>query len=152
MNRAPIRAISLWQPWATLIALGHKRYETRSWGTAYRGPLAIHAAKRPMGPDGRGLLVELDEIHGISIDPRALPFGAIVAVGRLADCRQMSIDMCRSIWSAAGPEFAVGGWAPGRWAWRLEDIRALPEPSPFRGAQGLFPWIPPETLEPGAPA
>ena len=38
-----VRAISLWQPWATLIANGHKRYETRAWRTAYRGPLLIHA-------------------------------------------------------------------------------------------------------------
>jgi hypothetical protein len=41
-----MNAISLWQPWATAIALGSKRIETRPWATAYRGPLAIHAAKR----------------------------------------------------------------------------------------------------------
>lgn len=40
-----MRAISLWQPWASAIALGSKRIETRSWSTSYRGPLAIHAAK-----------------------------------------------------------------------------------------------------------
>lgn len=40
-----MRAITLTQPWATLVAVGAKRIETRSWGTAYRGPLAIHAAK-----------------------------------------------------------------------------------------------------------
>ena len=40
-----IKAISLWQPWASLIALGGKKIETRSWPTKYRGPLAIHASK-----------------------------------------------------------------------------------------------------------
>jgi hypothetical protein len=40
-----IKAISLWQPWASLMALGLKRHETRHWPTAYRGPIAIHAAK-----------------------------------------------------------------------------------------------------------
>ena len=43
-----IRIISLWQPWASLIALNLKQYETRSWGAPYRGKLAIHAAKRPI--------------------------------------------------------------------------------------------------------
>jgi hypothetical protein len=40
-----MKALSLWQPWATLIALKKKQIETRSWRTTYRGPLAIHAAK-----------------------------------------------------------------------------------------------------------
>ncbi len=41
-----MRALSLHQPWASLIAEGVKTIETRSWATKYRGPLAIHAAKR----------------------------------------------------------------------------------------------------------
>lgn len=39
------RCISLWQPWATLIAIGEKKIETRSWNPYYRGWMAIHAAK-----------------------------------------------------------------------------------------------------------
>ncbi len=41
-----MKALSLWQPWASLIALGVKTIETRSWATNYRGPLAIHAGLR----------------------------------------------------------------------------------------------------------
>lgn len=42
--------ISLWQPWASALAIRSKRNETRSWATSYRGPIAIHAAKRaPVG-------------------------------------------------------------------------------------------------------
>ena len=41
-----MKALTLWQPWATLVAIGAKKIETRSWKTNYRGPLAIHAAKR----------------------------------------------------------------------------------------------------------
>jgi len=40
-----IKAISLWQPWASLVIGGHKQFETRSWRTRYRGLLAIHAAR-----------------------------------------------------------------------------------------------------------
>lgn len=40
-----IRGLSLTQPWATLVAIDAKKVETRSWGTRYRGRVAIHAAK-----------------------------------------------------------------------------------------------------------
>lgn len=40
-----MKALTLTQPYATLVAIGEKRLETRSWRTSYRGPLAIHAAK-----------------------------------------------------------------------------------------------------------
>lgn len=41
-----IKALTLWEPFASLVAYGVKRIETRSWPTSYRGPLAIHAAQR----------------------------------------------------------------------------------------------------------
>ena len=41
-----MKAITIIQPWATLIALGEKQFETRSWFTKHRGELAIHAGKR----------------------------------------------------------------------------------------------------------
>ena len=41
-----MKCISLWQPWASLIAWGDKSVETRSWETAHRGPLAIQASKK----------------------------------------------------------------------------------------------------------
>lgn len=41
-----MKALSLWQPWATLMAYGLKRVETRSWAIRHRGPLLIHAAKK----------------------------------------------------------------------------------------------------------
>lgn len=44
-----MKALSLWQPWASLVAIGAKTIETRSWSTSYRGPLAIHAAKTSRG-------------------------------------------------------------------------------------------------------
>lgn len=40
-----MKAVSLWEPWATLVRLKIKRIETRGWSTSYRGPLAIHATK-----------------------------------------------------------------------------------------------------------
>lgn len=56
-----MKAITIWQPWASLLACGAKQYETRSWKTDYRGPIAIHAAKK--------------DIHSILGD---LPYDTIV--------------------------------------------------------------------------
>src|SRR3989339_577320 len=53
-----MKAISLWQPWASLCAVGAKLYETRSWSTSYRGPLLICAAK---GGLCTGAILELIE-------------------------------------------------------------------------------------------
>jgi hypothetical protein len=41
-----MKAITIIQPWATLIAFGEKEFETRSWATNYRGNLAIHAGRK----------------------------------------------------------------------------------------------------------
>jgi hypothetical protein len=35
-------------------------------------------------------------------------------------------------------EYAVGGWAEGRWAWQLDDVVRVDPPVPVRGRQGLF--------------
>lgn len=41
-----VKALTIRQPWASLIAAGVKTIETRGWSTRYRGPLAIHAGAR----------------------------------------------------------------------------------------------------------
>ena len=74
--------LSLHQPWATAIADGHKRIETRSWWTAYRGPIAIHAAKRNDAWFERILRKD----HGLLTATPELPLGAIVATATLIDC------------------------------------------------------------------
>ena len=40
-----MKAITIKQPWATLIAEGYKEYEFRTWKTKYRGEVLIHAGK-----------------------------------------------------------------------------------------------------------
>ena len=41
-----IACLSMWQPWASLLVYGFKRFEGRQWDTDYRGPLWIHAGSR----------------------------------------------------------------------------------------------------------
>lgn len=99
-----MKCLSLWQPWATLIAIGAKQVETRSWRTRYRGPIAIHAAKVwtqqletlcSLHSTINACLRSDDEIRRRMFGPpaedrlqvaRTLPLGCIVAVARLDMC------------------------------------------------------------------
>ena len=78
-----MKAISLWQPWATLIAVGAKRLETRSWESRYQGELAIHAAKR-WTADAHDLIQESPFRE--ALQGHRMPRGVIVAVVRLTGC------------------------------------------------------------------
>jgi len=63
-----MKALSVKQPWANLIASGEKSIETRTWATEYRGELLIVSSKSPNIP----------------------PAGSAVAVAKLVDCRLMT--------------------------------------------------------------
>lgn len=123
------------QPWASLVAMGAKKLETRSWSTHYRGPLAIHAS-RGLRPEAREWCrTEPFRSALVGLDPDTLPRGAIVAVCELVDCIRITPGNVPE-----DPERAFGDYAPGRWAWQLEEIRRLPEPIPAKGALGLWEW------------
>ena len=53
-----MKALSIKQPWANMIAQGDKTIETRRWGTEYRGELLIVSAKSPrIEPAGYALAI-----------------------------------------------------------------------------------------------
>lgn len=78
-----IKAISLWQPWASLVAAGVKRHETRHWSTDYRGPIAIQAAKTIDTAGAPDLLCQ--QVLG-PFWPKDVPTGVVVAIAELTDC------------------------------------------------------------------
>ena len=120
-----MKALSLWQPWASAILLGHKRIETRHWSTRYRGPLLIHAAKK-WDRDLR----ETAEIGGLPAD---LPLGALICTAMLVDIRPTE-----QLAGISADERWWGNYGPGRFGWLLEDVEPLPAPIPYKGLQGLF--------------
>lgn len=146
-----MRGLSLTQPYASLVALGVKRFETRSWSTSYRGPLAIHAAKGLSPVGGRRGLAQLcgrphcwEALSGQhTFAPALLPRGAIVAVASLTVVHRTE-DVRHSLGPDHERELAFGDFGDGRYAWRLDDVVALPQPIACRGALGL--WTLPEEL------
>lgn len=126
-----IPALTLWQPWATLIAQEIKRVETRSWATDYRGPIAIHAAKKSIytgNPELLDLLVK-------DCEP---PLGAVVAIADLIDCVEMTPEF---IAQQSDQELKCGDWTPGRFAWILEIIRPVVPAISATGGQKLWNWV-----------
>jgi hypothetical protein len=132
-----MKALSLWQPWASAIALGHKRIETRHWSTDFRGPLAIHAAKLFTSEQRDFHIAEMRSWRL----PRELPFGAIVALARLVDV----VPTEQLATHVGDVEALYGNYGPNRFGWLLADIEPLAVPVPFTGRQGLF-HVPEEAL------
>jgi hypothetical protein len=129
-----MRALTLLQPWASLIAVGAKRLETRSWSTAYRGPLAIHAGKgwnEQSRATWRLPAVQAALGGAGMIDAVDLPRGCVIAVCELCGCAPILV-------TPAEPERSFGIYASGRFAWTLHDVRPLPRPVPMRGRLGLW--------------
>jgi len=127
-----MKALTISQPFATLIADGKKWVENRTWVPSYRGQLAIHAGKRSDYLDPEEL--------------RNYPTGCIVAVAVLAACisikfmKQMS-ELCL-VWPAGKTlgEILAHEHTEGPWCWVLTNVRKLEEPIFCRGAQGLWDW------------
>lgn len=161
-----MKAITIRQPWASLIAIGDKLYETRTWPTKYRGPIAIHAGK-----ELDILLATTDHLTACGITPenaKDLPRGAVIAIADLVNVWHIvfhpgtDVDVAKHISIGAesmstdkhAPDFgdyfvptekekAFGYWVPGNYAWELKNVRILPEPIPAKGRLGLWDWEPP---------
>ncbi len=134
-----MKAITLFQPWATLVAIREKRNETRSWPTKYRGRLAIHSSKKfpsyaktliYSNPTFRRVLVHAG-LAGLDF-----PLGCVLATCDLKDCLPTE-EVFRQI-SEQEKEF--GDYRPGRFVFFLENIEALGKPIYARGAMGLWEW------------
>ncbi len=159
-----IKAITLTQPYATLMASGAKMIETRTW---YHKPIkrgqwiAIHAAKGPSDFDDVMEFCELcisepfrtalndAFVRGLitshkgdgHLYPSDLPRGAVVAMARFAEARQTQFVM-----GVSAKERAFGNYARGRWAWIFDEVKPITPPIPAKGALYLWDWTPPVGL------
>lgn len=131
------KCISLWQPYAEAIKRGFKTYETRSWGTSYRGPLAIHAAKRPYNLRQDVPFAVASFMFDHRMNQSEMAFGAAICVVTLADCIRMTPEF---IARTPRQELIWGDWQPGRYAWKVQLVKVFDEPIPLRGQQGLWAW------------
>ncbi len=134
-----MKAITLWQPWATLMIMGAKTIETRSWATSHRGDLIIHASKR--WTDEEEYYFYREPFHSVLrscgiTEPKDLPFGAALGTVYV----QAMIRTEQLIKTISEKERAFGNYEPGRWGWvtAIERLDRSDAPVPIKGAQGLW--------------
>ncbi len=128
-----LKALTVCQPYAEEIVRPSKWVENRTWYTAYRGPLLIHAGK------SRAWLMdtddELEHRYG-----RRLEFGALVGIVNLVDCVRMA-DIEAGKYEAKYAHLMLPNHrhhVNGPWCFVLEDAYRFNRPIPFRGAQGFY--------------
>ena len=133
-----MKVLSLTQPWSTLVVLGAKQFETRSWSTQYRGALLIHASKN-FPKDCRELTFEAPFNAALQFkDWSTLPLGAIIGRVELVDCLPTE-KITRLPYDEVGlHEIEFGNFAPGRFAWKLENPTLFVKPIPAKGSLGLW--------------
>lgn len=130
-----MNAISVLQPWAWLLAAGHKDIENRCWcpPVALIGQrIAIHASNRIVLDEYEWAteLIE-DERLGIELPSTAsITRGAVIGTAVIAEIVKRS----------------PSPWFVGPFGWRIEDPQLWPEPVPFRGRLGI--WQFPDNLIP----
>ena len=152
-----IKVLSILQPWASLVVAGHKRIETRSWNTKYRGELYIHAS---MGKkkEGRELfnsqrvqkiyarMIEDLEIFERHYDFEELPFGAIIGKVDLIDTIRFNqftyttaaVHNGSNLFEFTEKEKAFGDYSENRFGWLLSNPVIFDKPIPAKGKLGIW--------------
>lgn len=145
-----MKALTLWQPWASLLMLpGVKDHETRPWPCPpkYIGRrIAIHAAKADVPFDEVSSKVHdicRREFVGAGWSNR-LPFGSVIGTAIVAECREIGY-LAKSF--VEPDDYECGNFAPGRYAWRITDRVLFDAPIPARGMQKLWTWEVPEGFQ-----
>jgi hypothetical protein len=132
-----VRVLSVRQPWAWLLIHGGKDIENRSWGTDYRGPLAIHACGQYASREHPVWRRQIEESHGVLLPEffGELRTGGLVGLMQLVGCSRKSDSR----------------WFTGEgWAWHMIRPTAL-EFLPVAGRLGLW-HLPLQALGPAGVA
>ena len=155
-----MKGLTVWQPWASLIAAGHKPYEFRGWPPAkwiIGKRIAIHAGARAVkAEEVRWLLAGLNGTFA-QVQRPALAEGALAY---LTTVPRKNYPLKAIVCTAVVGEPVRGDEAARRlgipvatndsaregtfnWGWPMLDIKSVPG-VPCRGAQGL--WNVPEPI------
>ena len=156
-----MKVLSILQPWASLIVLGHKKIETRSWNTKYRGEIYIHASSKHPTPDFwtkepyltpfvKHGLIKCETVSGgiekIIAYHSFMPTGVIVGKVNLIETFKFTYPlpdeyrpMCDADgWELTEKEIAFGDYSPGRYGWLLSNPVIFDKPIPAKGKLGIW--------------
>jgi activating signal cointegrator 1 len=122
-----MKALTLWQPWASLIVDKIKTMETRPMPWYYLGPVAIHA----------GLRVDREACIRFGYNPDTIPAGAVLGTA-------MKTGLVHFEGWNAGDAYTIdpyGDYTKGRYGYPLENVVKFDKPIPAKGHQGFWDWV-----------
>lgn len=122
-----MKALTLHQPWASLIVDGVKKIETRPKPWYFVGPVAIHA----------GLHVDRIACAQFGYDPDTIVRGAVLGTADKTGLIHFENGLL-------GPNFVAdpyGDFTPGRYGYPLANVVKFVKPIPARGKQGFWDWM-----------
>ena len=136
--------LSLRQPWASLLIHGLKRFETRGWKPSPRSlkiikrdGLLIHASLSKKSAPLMGAPPFSSHLEELG----KLPYGAILGrcrVGRIIRTEDWHKEFKPRPGSEWWEEWCFGDFAPGRWAWSIEEPEVFEVPIPWKGSLSLW--------------
>jgi hypothetical protein len=129
-----MKVLSLLQPWATLVVIGAKKIETRSWSTKYRGPLLIHASKK-MGREQKELIKSFPFWEALQ-NLKELPLGKIIGYVNLDRVISTNDGILKD--AVGNEERDFGDYSPNRYGWLLSKPAAFTNLFPAKGSLGLW--------------
>lgn len=121
-----MKALTIKEPWATLIIEGYKKYEFRSWKTNYRGKILIHAGKT----------LEKESVEKFMDYNLKYTFGAIIGEATLVDCIKVSKEFDEIL--RKENEIVYVNNHVDKYAWKLENIVKYDKPICINGKLGLW--------------
>ncbi|MGE4298928.1 MAG: ASCH domain-containing protein [Desulfovibrionaceae bacterium] len=127
-----MKVLSVWQPWAFLIATGLKDCENRSWPTKHRGLLLIHASKAQPFDELEATRIALEAGVELAALRKALENTDAMRTGGIVGM----VDLAGCVKDHGSPWAVREAW---QWVW---DYSAPLPFTPLRGRQGLFKHIP----------
>lgn len=144
-----LKAITLYEPWASLMAIGAKQNETRGHRTLHRGDICIHAAKISPGVSDEVLRAELRAYSDRDFGQRASA-GCIVAMVDLFEVRRTEDFGFEGtdplLIQISEEEQGFGNYGAGRFVYRTRNLRRLRSTVPCRGFQCVG-WTVPDEIE-----
>jgi hypothetical protein len=137
-----MKALTIWQPWASLIVGGWKPYEFRGWAAPVSivgQRIGIHAAKRPIKTG------ELRDIMDYACSPAGQADGIDIACMDLLERtwrREVELPMSAVLGTAllGTPKLVQQNLDGPRYAWPMMAVEKFGEPVPAKGAQGFWEW------------
>jgi sigma54-dependent transcription regulator len=150
-----MKALTIWQPWASLIMLGHKPYEFRGWAapaSIVGQRIAIHSGKRKVKVDELDdLITRLRGPNAWSTGLRPAALDVLMQARERIDILPLSHVLCTAVVGKSVQSYEIAAefgasvndsdrHEHANWAWPMLDVQRMAPPIEARGAQGLWNW------------